>query len=280
MTAPPPPHAGIGLKPEHYRAVRECGDAGLWLEVHPENYMTDGGPRLAWLELIRADKDVSLHGVGMSLGGDEPLDVDHLKRWADLVGRFDPVRISEHVAWSRRGGVYYADLFPLPTTREALDRLCANIDQMQTALGRRILIENPSLYVPLARELDEPEFLVEACRRTGCGLLLDVNNVYVSAHNMRRDAGAYLDAIPADLVGEIHLAGHAADAGGRDLLIDSHGAPVADAVWALYAHALARVGPQPTLIERDADIPSFDVLMEERGRAETALTAAKEPVHV
>ncbi len=288
--SPPPLRAGVGLKPDHYRAALEAGGGdppsstddleGFWLEVHPENYMTPGGPRLPWLDAIAARWPVSLHGVGASLGGAEPVDAGHLECLKALVDRVRPALVSEHVAWSGWGGTYFADLLPLPATREALDRLVANIDQMQTALGRPILIENPALYLSLHGDLEEPELLVEACRRTGCGLLLDVNNVFVSATNLGRDPVAYLDAIPADLVGEIHLAGHAPDARlGDALLIDSHGAPVAEAVWRLYEHALARLGPKPTLIERDANLPPFPELMAERGRAQDLLSEHVEPLH-
>jgi hypothetical protein len=194
----------------------------------------------------------------MSLAGDQPLDKDHLARWRDMIARFEPAMISEHVAWSVRDGTYFADLLPAPATHEALDRLTSNIDRMQNALGRTILIENPSLYVDLKGDMGEPDFLVETCARTGCGLLLDVNNVFVSANNIGRDAEAYIDAIPGNLIGEIHLAGHAPDPiMGERLLIDDHGAPVAPEVWALYERLIARVGPKPTLIERDTNIPAF-----------------------
>jgi uncharacterized protein (UPF0276 family) len=281
MSSPALLRAGIGLKPDYYRAVLEAdaGDDtlssvldGFWVEVHPENYMTGGGPRLQWLDAIAERRPVSLHGVGASLGGAEPVDGDHLKRLKGLVDRVDPVLVSEHVAWSRHGGIYFGDLLPLPPTREALSRLIANIDQMQTALGRTILVENPALYLSLRGELEEPELLVEACRRAGCGLLLDVNNVFVCARNLGRDPIAYLDALPADLVGEIHLAGHAPDARlGDDLLIDSHDAPVSEDVWALYEHVIDRLGAKPTLIERDAKLPPFAELMAERARADRLL---------
>lgn len=254
-----PSSGGVGLKPEHYRDVMQSPKGkGLWVEVHPENYMTGGGPRRAWLELIRSRHAVSLHGVGMSLAGDAPLDADHLERWREVVARFEPAQISEHVAWSVRDGVYFADLLPTPATHEALARLTANIDRMQSALGRRILIENPSAYVKLKGDMAEPEFLVEACERSGCGILLDVNNVFVSANNIGINAASYVDAIPGALIGEVHLAGHAPDAiMGERLLIDDHGAPVAPEVWALYERLIARVGPKPTLIERDTNIPAF-----------------------
>ena len=280
MASALPPHAGIGLKADHYRDVLERAPAELWAEVHPENYMVEGGPRLAWLEAIRDRHPLSLHGVGASLGSQ--LDSDHVARLKALADRFEPAQISEHVAWSNWEGVYYGDLLPLPYTKEALDRLCANIDRLQTALKRPILIENPSLYIRVAGEMSETAFLSEAVRRTGCGLLLDINNVFVSAHNLGHDPHAYLDALPADSVGEIHLAGHAEDASpDNDLLIDNHGAPICEAVWDLYRRFMEKAGPRPTLIERDAAIPPFADLIAERDRAETMLAGihAPEAVH-
>ena len=187
-----PARGGLGLKPDHYRDVLDSGDDDLWVEVHPENYMVDGGPRLAWLAAIRHDRALSFHGVGASLGGTDPLDPDHLARLKSLIDRFEPDQVSEHAAWSARAGLYYSDLLPIPRTRDALDNLVANIDAFQTAIGRSILLENPSNYLPFASELDEPDFLVEAARRAGCGLLLDVNNVFVSARNIGIDADAYI----------------------------------------------------------------------------------------
>jgi uncharacterized protein (UPF0276 family) len=272
LAAHVPPRAGIGLKPEHYRAVLDCASEGLWLEVHPENYMVAGGPRLTWLEAIRAQRPISFHGVGASLGGPDPLDRDHLQALAALIARFEPALVSEHVAWSAAGGRYFADLLPLPRTNEALVHLAGRIDAFQTALGRSILVENPSIYLPIKSEMDEPDFLVELCRRAGCGLLLDVNNVHVSANNVGFDAAAHVDSIPAHLVGEVHLAGHEADARrGEALLIDTHGAPIAAPVWTLYRRLIDRIGPRPTLIERDANIPPFDQLMSERDRADALL---------
>ena len=267
-----PSRAGLGLKAEHYRAAVEAEDEGLWFEVHPENYMVAGGPRLAWLEAARARRPLSFHGVGASLAGPDDLDADHLARLKTLIERFEPHQVSEHVAWSAASGAYYADLFPLPYTEEALAHLVARVEAFQSALGRRVLIENPSAYVALRSEMDELAFLTEACARAGCGLLLDVNNVSVSANNMGFDAAAYLDSVPADLVGEIHIAGHDADpALGPRMLIDTHAAPVADPVWALYERLIARIGPRPTLLERDAALPAFSELMRERARADAVL---------
>lgn len=279
---PCPLYAGMSLKPEHYRSALDARADGLWFEVHPENYMGDGGPRLAWLEAIRANHPVSFHGVGLSLGGPDPLDRDHLDRWKRLAGRFEPARVSEHLAWSSLGGRYFNDLLPTPMTQTALDRFCEHVDEMQTALQRQVLVENPSRYLPMRDDIPEPEFLAETVRRTGCGLLLDINNIHVSAHNLGFDARAYLDAVPAGAVGEIHLAGHDSDAGlGEALLIDTHGRPVSESVWSLYEAAIRRTGPQPTLIERDTDIPAFETLLQERARAQLILDAARsrEPAH-
>lgn len=260
---------GLGLKAPHYADALACSAAGLWFEVHAENYMVDGGPRLAWLDAIRSYKPLSIHGVGLSLAGNAPPDPDHLDRLCDLVLRFEPVLVSEHLAWSRHGQVYHPDLLPFPRTRARLERIAENIDRVQDALDRQILIENPSLYLALqGHEMAEIEFLTELIARTGCGLLLDVNNVHVTTHNLGGDPRAYIDALPATAVGEIHLAGHAPDERlGEALLIDTHDAPVSDAVWALYDHALARFGPCPTLIERDGNLPVFAELMAERDRA-------------
>ena len=274
------PTAGLGLKPQHFAQAHACPAAGLWFEVHPENYMAAGGPRLAWLETIRADKPLSLHGVGLSLAADEAPDEPHLAALRRLVDRLEPFRVSEHLAWSSRRGAYAPDLLPFLRTEAALARIVRHVDRMQQALGRTVLIENPSLYMPLVgHEIDEVTFLTGLARRSGCGLLVDVNNVHVSARNMGYDAAAYLDALPGEAVGEIHLAGHEPDARlGEALLIDTHAAPIAEPVWALYARLIARIGPRPTLIERDDNIPDFADLMAERDRADALLTA-REAVH-
>lgn len=267
------PSAGLGLKPQHYDEALACPADGLWFEVHPENYMVDGGPRLAWLDAIRRDKPLSLHGVGLSLAGDTAPDPAHLARLKTLADRYQPFVMSEHLAWSQRGDVYHPDLLPFPRSRRMLDRVCDNVSRAQDALGRRLLIENPSHYLALrGHEMSEPEFLTEMAARTGCGLLLDINNVHVSASNLKTPAAAYLDALPAEAIGEIHLAGHAPDPEwGDDLLIDSHGASVSDSVWALYARTIVRIGPRPTLIERDDNIPAFIELMRERDQADAIL---------
>ncbi len=267
-----PPRCGVGLKPEHYRAALDTDADGLWFEIHPENYMCDGGPRHRWLAAARERTALSFHGVGASLGGPDPLDRGHLRRLHELVQRYEPAQISEHVAWSAAGGRYFADLFPLPYTREAARWLTDRIDAFQNAIGRRILIENPSVYVALKSEMSEAGFLAEVCAASGCGVLFDVNNAYVSANNLGSDARALIDAIPGRLVGEVHLAGHEPDTLlGEALLIDTHAAPVADPVWELYERLIARIGPKPTLIERDAALPPFSELLGERARAERVL---------
>ena len=265
--------AGLGLKPQHYDVAFDSTAAGLWFEVHPENYMVAGGPRLTWLEAIRARHPVSLHGVALSLAADAEPDATHLKRLAELAHRIEPALISEHLAWSTWRGTYYPDLLPFPRTGEALARIAANVSRTQDALQRPIAIENPSHYLKLdAHAWGEIDFLIELARRSGCGLLLDVNNVYVSARNMGYSAEGYIDAFPGELVTEIHLAGHAPDPQlGNTLLIDSHDAPVAAEVWALYARLIRRIGAKPTLIERDDNLPAFGVLFAERERAATIL---------
>jgi uncharacterized protein (UPF0276 family) len=279
-----PPSVGLGLKSQHYDDAIACDAEGLWFEVHPENYMSAGGPRLAALEAVRARHPISLHGVGLSLAADADPDPAHLQALKILVDRFEPFVVSEHLAWSTHRGAHHPDLLPFPRTHTALDRICGNVARMQDTLGRRVLIENPSLYLPLrGHALEEVDFLAALVRRTGCGLLVDVNNAFVSAHNLGYAPEIYLDALPANAIGEIHLAGHATDPGGSNLLIDTHGAAIAEAVWALYARLIARVGPRPTLIERDDDIPDFATLMNERDRAAAALSSCpgvREPAHV
>jgi uncharacterized protein (UPF0276 family) len=276
-----PPTAGLGLKPQHYADALAAEDEGLWFEVHPENYMVGGGPRLRALEAIRRQHPLSLHGVGLSLAADADPDSAHLAALKALADRFEPFVVSEHLAWSAWRGVHQPDLLPFPRTRAALDRIAGNIGRTQDVLGRTILVENPSLYLPLTgHELDETDFLAQLARRTGCGLLVDVNNVFVSASNLGYAAEAYLDALPAAAIGEIHLAGHGPDEGGSALLIDTHGAPVAEPVWTLYRRLVDRIGPRPTLIERDDDIPAFAALMAERDRAHGMLRRLAEPAHV
>jgi len=267
--------AGLGLKPQHFDAALACTAPGLWFEVHPENYLMEGGPRLAWLQAIRAQHPVSLHGVSLSLAGPDAPDPLHLRQLAQLAARIEPVLVSEHLAWSRAGGHYLPDLLPVPRTRQTLARVAANISRTQDVLKRRIALENPSHYLRMDQhEWSEPDFLQELVRRTGCGLLVDVNNVHVSATNLGLDARQYLDQLPVADILEIHLAGHSADASLPGLLVDSHDAPIAAAVWELYQHLLARTGERPTLIERDGNVPAFDVLLAERNMANTLLQPA------
>lgn len=265
--------AGLGLKPQHYDAALACPAAGLWFEVHPENYMVDGGPRLAWLDAVREVRPVSLHGVALSLAADADPDPAHLERLAALARRIEPTLISEHLAWSAWRGAYHPDLLPFPRTDETLARIATNIGRTQDALGRRIAIENPSHYLRLdGHQWDEIDFLTELARRTGCGLLLDVNNVHVSACNLGFRAEEYIDAFPGEFVMEIHLAGHSRDPQlGAALLIDSHDAPIAPAVWTLFERLIRRIGARPTLIERDGNLPQFDALLAERNRADAML---------
>ena len=265
------PAAGTGFKPEYFDEALASPAAGLWFEVHAENYMVEGGPRLAMLEAIRRERPLSLHGVGMSLAGAVPPDADHIGALKRLVDRFEPALVSEHLAWSRLDGRCFPDLLPVPRTHEVLARCADNIGRVQDALGRQILIENPTHYLDLAdHSWSETSFLAELARRSGCGLLIDVNNVAVGAHNVGFDAAAWLSEIPAQLVGEIHLAGHSLDAEGS-LLIDSHDEAVSEQVWSLFESLIARVGPRPTLIERDGNLPEFSELMAERDRAQMAL---------
>ena len=271
--------AGLGLKPEHYDAALACEREGLWFEVHPENYFVAGGPRLYWLETIRAAHPVSLHGVSLSLAGHEAPDAAHLSRLAALARRIEPTLVSEHLAWSRWRGHYFPDLLPFVRSTEALQCIAANIERTQDALGRRMAIENPSHYLRIdGHDWDEIDFLAELVRRTGCGLLLDVNNVHVSANNLGFDAGHYLDRFPAEPVLELHLAGHSRDPNlGDALLIDSHDGAIAPEVWALYRRLIARTGPLPTLIERDGNLPDFATLLAECDSAAQALQHAALP---
>lgn len=261
--------AGLSLKPEHFAQALSSQAEGLWFEVHPENYMVAGGPRLSWLQAIRSRHPVSLHGVSLSLAGDAEPDAAHLQRLAALAERIQPTLISEHLAWSTSSGQYFPDLLPFPRTQEALYRIAANIARSQDALGTAIAIENPSHYLHIdGHEWDEIDFLNELAQRTGCSLLLDINNVHVSACNLGFCAEDWLDRFPHARVSEIHLAGHTVDPQwGAELLIDSHDAPVAPEVWTLYRRFIDRAGPKPTLIERDGNVPAFDVLMAERMQA-------------
>ena len=276
---PVPSAAGVGLRHSHYGEFRSGRPAVAWVEVHSENYLCPGGPRLATLEDVRRHYPLSCHGVGLSLGSAEGLDSGHLAQLRSLIDRFEPGLVSEHVSWSTTGGDYLNDLLPLPYTEESLDILISNIGRAQDALGRTILIENPSSYVTFAQStIPEWEFCVEAARRSGCGLLLDVNNIHVSAFNHGYDARDFLNAIPGELVGEIHVAGHAdTQWDGRPVLIDDHGSTVKDAVWDLLDAALARIGPKPVLVEWDLDLPPLDTLLGEAARAQNALDRLAPP---
>lgn len=260
-----PAKAGIGLRFQHHQAVLDTRPDVAWMEVHTENYM-GGGTSLRYLDAIRRDVPISLHGVGLSLGSAEGLDPAHLARIKDVAERIMPGLMSEHIAWSVIDGKYLADLLPLPMTEEALDVVCRHVDQMQSFLNRRILVENPSTYITFRHStIPEWEFMAAVAERSGCGILCDVNNIYVSAQNHGWDASAYLAGLPPAAIGEVHLAGHAVRqlADGSTLRIDDHGSSVIPEVWALYQEALARFGPVPTLIEWDNNIPPLETLLEE-----------------
>ncbi len=277
-----PWRAGVGLKAEHYRTVLETRPGIGFFEVHAENYMGAGGPPHRYLSAIRELYPLSLHGVGLSIGADRTLDRDHLGRLKALAARYAPVLFSEHLAWSSHDAGFLNDLLPVPYTAPALRRVAEHIDEVQETLGRRMLLENPSTYLAFAESTyAETDFIAEIVRRTGCGLLLDVNNVLVASVNQQRNPFAYIDAYPLAEVRQIHLAGHARDADerGRPLLIDTHDRPVADVVWDLFAHAVGRTGPVPTLIEWDADVPDWPTLKAQADRADAIMrmTASAEP---
>jgi uncharacterized protein (UPF0276 family) len=276
-----PPRAGVGFKISHAEAILENKPDIGWFEVHPENYMGDGGPPHRILTMLREDYPLSLHGVGLSVGGNKPLDKDHLARLKALNDRYQPGLFSEHLAWSTHDDVFYNDLLPLPYTDETLQMVVDHVCQTQDFLNRQILIENPSTYVVFETStMSEIEFLSELSRRSGCGLLLDVNNVFVSATNHKTSPEAYLDAFPLHRIGEIHLAGHATDEDdeGAPLLIDAHDREVADSVWSLYESVIARIGAVPTLIEWDNDVPAWPVLYQEAMQADRILEAAGDPI--
>jgi uncharacterized protein (UPF0276 family) len=277
-----PAQAGIGLRFQHHQAVLDEHPDVAWLEVHTENYMGGGSP-LAYLEAIRRDYPISLHGVGLSLGSAEGIDLAHLERIRRVVERFEPGFVSEHLSWSVVNRAYLADLLPLPMTQEALDVVCRHVDQTQVMLKRQILIENPSSYLQYRHSImPEWEFIAAIAARTGCGILCDVNNIYVSSSNHGWDPSRYLAALPVDAIDEIHLAGHTVRQfeNGHSLLIDDHGARVTAEVWTLYEEALARFGPRPTLIEWDNNVPPLAVLLEEAAHAGALLQHAKRADHV
>ncbi|SDF05733.1 DUF692 domain-containing protein [Rhodospira trueperi] len=272
----PAASVGVGLKSDHVEALLADPGAVAWVEVHAENYMHDGGPRHHDLERVRRDFPLSVHGVGLSLGGAEDLDGAHLAQLAAVVDRYRPALVSEHLAWCGTTGAFLNDLLPVPYTEEALSLVARHVDQTQEALGRPILVENPSRYFAFRiGDMSETEFLTALTERTGCGLLLDVNNIVVSAVNLDFDPVGYLEALPLDTVGEIHLAGHAVrHVDGVELRIDDHGSAVSEAVLALYGRALASTGPRPTLIERDSNLPPWPELAAEASRVRDILATA------
>ncbi len=272
-----PPRVGVGFKPQHFKDIIAAPQPLGFFEVHAENYMGAGGPPHAQLGALRERYALSIHGVGLSIGSMEPLDRGHIARLKALCDRYEPESFSEHLAWSSHNGVYFNDLLPLPYTSNTLARVAQHIDEVQSVLGRTMLLENPSSYIRLADStIPEVDFLAEISRRTGCGLLLDINNVFVSARNHDTASLAYLEEFPLDRVKEIHLGGHHEDIddAGAPLLIDDHGSPVAEAVWTLYQHVVDRTGPIPTLIEWDNDIPDWPTLRDQALAAENILAAA------
>ena len=269
-----PAASGVGYKPQHFSQILEETGSVAWLEIHAENYMGDGGRPLAQLRCLAERFPFSVHGVGLSIGGEGRLDREHLLRVKKLCEWLGPASFSEHLAWSTHDGAFLNDLLPLPYTSSTLSRVVDHINEVQGTLDRRMLLENPSSYLAFSEStMSEPEFLHEIAQRTGCGLLLDVNNVFVSATNLGSDPVSYIDAFPLELVGEIHLGGHDEDEDdfGAPLLIDSHGREVADPVWSLYDYTVGKAGPRPTLIEWDNDVPDWSTLEAEAARAAVLL---------
>jgi uncharacterized protein len=275
-----PRHAGVGFKPEHFAEIHSTRQPLGFFEVHAENYMGDGGPPHAQLKYIRENYALSLHGVGLSIGSMQDLDGGHLARLKNLCQRYEPESFSEHLAWSSHDTVFLNDLLPLPYTPETLARIVEHVDQVQSTLRRQMLLENPATYLLFAEStIAETDFLAEIARRTGCGLLLDVNNVFVSATNHKLDAEVYLASFPLNQVGEIHLSGHAetCDETGAPLLIDTHDKEIADPVWALYDSVIARTGPVASLVEWDDNIPAWPILRAEAQAAQSILDRARRP---
>lgn len=273
---PPPPRGGIGLKSQHFADLLDASARGVgpsWVEIHPQNYMMAGGPMHRWLTAVREAMPVSFHSVGLSLGDPDGVDREELDRLASLCGRYEPNLVSDHLSWSSIGGESIPDLLPLPMTHDSLAHFVRQVELVQERLQRRILIENPSRMIAFARDdYDEPDFLAELVKRSGCGLILDVNNVIVQDINLGIDRFAYVDAINGAAVGEIHVAGHALeDHGGQLLAIDDHGSPVSEDCWALLARLTDRIGPRPVLVERDNAVPSFAELAAEAARADDIL---------
>lgn len=270
-----PAAPGVGYKNMHFREILESPGDVAWLEIHAENYMGSGGRPRAQILKLREQFPFSCHGVGLSIGGEEDLDTEHLARLKALIAWMEPESFSEHLAWSTHEGYYFNDLLPLPYTEDTLSRVCLHVEQTQEWVGRRMLLENPSNYFEFEEStIDEIDFLTEIAAKSGCGLLLDVNNVFVSSTNRRTDPIDYLDRFPMHLVGEIHLGGHAEDddPDGDTLLIDDHASEVSDPVWGLYAHAMNRSGPLPTLVEWDNDVPDWSTLSAEASRAAAILS--------
>ena len=273
---PLPNKTGVGYKAQHFADIMADAGPVAWLEIHAENYMGDGGRPLAQLRHLSQNFPISVHGVGLSIGAEGPLDPDHLARLKHLVDWLQPASFSEHLAWSTHDSHFLNDLLPVAYTEATLATVCDHIDQVQTLLGRQMLLENPSTYVAFSdSEMSEIDYIKQIVERTGCGLLLDVNNVFVSATNQQTDPYSYIDAFPVEAVGEIHLGGHDEDEDdhGAPLLIDSHGREVVDPVWTLYDYTIAKSGPRPTLIEWDTDVPDWPVLAKEAERADRALAA-------
>ena len=270
---------GISFKTQHLEEILATKPQVGFLELHPENYMVDGGPRLQALSKLQEHYPLSFHSVSLSLGGSEPLADQQLKLLKEMIGRFQPRYVSDHLAWCKSGGIYFPDLLPLPLNETTLAVVCENVSKTQDVLKRQIFIENPSSYLTFAQsEIAESEFLQTVARVTGCQLLLDLNNIYVSAQNLDYDARDYLDSIPGSVIGEVHLAGHSVDtAAPAKILIDDHGSPVADAVWHLYARLCARVGPVPTLVEWDTRVPELSVLLDEAHKANQILNNSASP---
>ena len=269
-----PPHVGIGYKAQHYLDIIKNPGALSWLEIHAENYTGQGGRPIAQLRHLAEKFPISVHGVGLSIGGSGPLNIDHLQRLKSLIDWLNPASFSEHLAWSTHDNHFLNDLLPLPYTATTMERVANHIDQVQDTLCRQMLLENPSSYLSFSEsDMDETEFLAQIVKRTGCGLLLDVNNVFVSAANLKTSPQAYIDAFPMHAVGELHLGGHDEDEDetGAPLLIDSHGKSIVDPVWALLDYTLARSGPKPLLIEWDNDVPDWNILSAELTRADAAL---------
>ncbi len=276
-TAGLPIAAGVGLKPQHFRTITETWPEIGFFEVHAENYLVAGGPFHHYLTRIRERYPLSIHGVGLSIGGAEAIDRQHLQALRALLDRYQPAVFSEHLAWSSHGGTYFNDLLPAPYDDQTLDLVCAHLDEVQEFLRRQVLLENPSTYIEFAQStFTEAEFIKTVVHRTGCGLLLDVNNAYVSCTNHDRDIAGYLSALPLQVVREIHLAGfkRQTDSLGAPLLIDSHGSTVDEAVWTIYASLMENIGPRPTLIEWDQDVPAFDQLAAEADRAAALMAAS------